>query len=161
MAEAPDFILLRRDLAAPLPPLQLPTTLRIEPVEVTDAREAHALLQSAYATGFGWVPDDWLVWWESVAGDSEFDRDLCLVAREADRMVGFCLCWTSSFVKDLAVTPDRQGHGLGRTLLLVSLSHLKSRGATGASLKVRTANTTARRLYERLGFLPSPLRGEG
>lgn len=124
------------------------------PLVSGDAAEIHALLQSAYANGFGSVAPDWLGWWELLIADSEFDRDLCFVAKADGQVVGFCLCWTTSFVKDLVVAPDWQGRGLGRALLAAALHALRRRGAEDVRLKVMDGNAVAQRLYEQMGFRP-------
>ncbi len=147
-----DFVALRRDLTAPIPAPSWPEGVRLTVFDVGDVRAIHALLQRAYANGFGDVPPDWLDWWEALRADSEFDPGLCFVARGSDDVVGFCLCWTSSFVKDLVVAPEWQGHGLGAALLATAMVALRERGMDEVQLKVVTANAGARRLYERLGF---------
>ena len=121
--------------------------------EVADLRAIHALLQRAYSNGYGRVVPDWLDWWEALRADSEFDPSLCFVAKAEGEMIGFCLCWTSSFVKDLVVAPEWQGRGLGAALLATAMTALRERGATVVQLKVVTVNAGARRLYERMGFV--------
>ena len=148
----PDFLLLKRDLAAPIPPPAWPDGVRLATLDVADVKAVHALLQRTYSSGFGSVVPDWLDWWETLRADSEFDRDLCFVAKAGDQVVGFCLCWTSSFVKDLVVAQEQQGRGIGEALLLTALTALRARGAPEVRLKVVTGNAGARRLYARLGF---------
>lgn len=148
----PDFVALRRNLTTSIAAPAWPAGVHLEPFEVADVKAIHALLQRAYANGFGGVVPDWLDWWEALRADSEFDADLCLVAKAGDEVVGFCLCWTSSFVKDLVVAPERQGRGLGAALLGTAMLALRERGMDEVQLKVVTANAGARRLYERLGF---------
>jgi len=149
----PATLLLKCDLAAPIAAPAWPVGVRPVAFEVADAKAIHALMQRAYANGFGSVTADWLDWWEALRADSEFDRDLCFVAKaEGGEVVGSCLCWTSSFVKDLVVAPEWQHHGIGEALLLSALTALKARGATEIRLKVLAANAAARRLYARLGF---------
>lgn len=149
---APDYLLLQRDLTAPILIPAWPEGIRHAAFDVGYVKAIHALLQRAYANGFGGVAPDWLDWWEALRADSEFDPDLCLVAKAGDEVVGFCLCWTSSFVKDLVVAPEWQGHGLGAALLATAMLALRARGMDEVQLKVVTANAGARRLYERLGF---------
>jgi len=143
---------MRRDLTIPIPAATWPGGVRRDVFDVADIKAMHALLQRAYGNGFGSVLPDWLDWWEALRADSEFDPALCFVAKADSDVVGFCLCWTSSFIKDLVVAPELQGHGLGAALLATAMSALRERGAGGVQLKVVTANTGARRLYERLGF---------
>jgi ribosomal protein S18 acetylase RimI-like enzyme len=149
----PDFVTLRCDLTAPLPVPAWPGQARPVTFEVADLRAIHALLQRAYSNGFGRVVPDWLDWWEALRADSEFDPALCFVAKAEGEVIGFCLCWTSSFVKDLVVAPEWQGRGLGAALLATAMTALRERGATVVQLKVVTANAGARRLYERMGFV--------
>lgn len=52
----------------------------------------------------------------------------------------------------IAVSPDFQGRGLGRELVLAGLEHLASIGLSTAMLYVDRDNEEARRLYHRLGF---------
>ena len=52
----------------------------------------------------------------------------------------------------LGVAPGHQGHGLGRTLTVIGLEHLRSRGLNEVMLYVDESNTAAVRTYEALGF---------
>ena len=149
----PDFVTLRCGLTVPLPAPAWPEQARPATFEVADLRAIHALLQRAYSNGFGRVVPDWLDWWEALRADSEFDPSLCFVAKAEGEVIGFCLCWTSSFVKDLVVAPEWQGRGLGAALLATAMTALRERGATVVQLKVVTVNAGARRLYERMGFV--------
>jgi len=55
-------------------------------------------------------------------------------------------------IHNLAVDPARQGRGLGRRLLELSLAVGVRRGAQRALLEVRQSNWSAQRLYRSLGF---------
>lgn len=74
-------------------------------------------------------------------------------------MLGFC--WTkvhrspSSPIGEiyvLAVRPTHHGRGLGRSLAEAGMQSLRDRGIERAMLFVDAPNTSARELYERLGF---------
>ena len=76
------------------------------------------------------------------------------LAREDDRLLGFAL---SRIVLDeaelllLAVRRERQGQGIGRTLLADFAAQAAGRGARRLHLEVRDGNP-AGRLYERAGY---------
>ncbi|MGM0605688.1 MAG: ribosomal protein S18-alanine N-acetyltransferase [Halobacteriota archaeon] len=57
-------------------------------------------------------------------------------------------------VKDIAVHPDAQGLGIGRTLLRRALLSLLVDGAAVTKLEVRAGNERAKSLYESEGFAP-------
>lgn len=91
-----------------------------------------------------------------------FDPAGFLLAEQEGALAGFC--WTK--VQDdehepgeigeiyvIAVSPDFQGRGLGRELVLAGLEHLAAAGLEKAMLYVDRDNTEARRLYEKLGFV--------
>jgi mycothiol synthase len=75
------------------------------------------------------------------------------------RLAGFC--WTKVHddhdpplgeIYVIAVDPDFQGLGLGRSLVLAGLDSLHARGLSVGMLYVDRSNTPAVRLYEDLGF---------
>jgi len=54
----------------------------------------------------------------------------------------------------VGVDPRAQGLGLGKTLTLAGLHHLRTAGLSAVLLYVDDDNTPAMRLYERIGFTP-------
>ena len=90
------------------------------------------------------------------------ERGLVLVLRgpasvgDAGRgVVAYCSFQTvvdEMHIHNLAVDPARQGRGLGRRLLELSLALASRRGAERALLEVRQSNWAAQRLYRSLGF---------
>ena len=77
------------------------------------------------------------------------------VAREEDRLIGFCSFWRvfdELHINNLAVDPAYRRRGVAASLLTRVLAEAPRLGATRALLEVRRSNSEARRLYERFGF---------
>ena len=151
----PPYLLMRRSLLLPTSAPVWPEGVHPVPFEEQHALAAHALLVEAYTQGGGTVPAHFVDWWGAVSSDEEFDPSLCFVAMAGDgTMAGFALCWTSSFVKDIAVARAHRRRGVGEALLLSAFRALRDRGHDAVSLKVETDNPSgAQRLYERVGFV--------
>jgi mycothiol synthase len=86
-----------------------------------------------------------------------------ILAFDSDKPIGYC--WTritfwrnkapgegTGRIYMLGVDPDYRGRGLGRQLLLLGLSYLKSKGLRVVELTVDTENKVACALYESVGF---------
>lgn len=147
---------LRKHLDAPLAAPVWPTGVRPEPFDAVDPRQLHALLETAFP-GLVASFDDW---YGNLTRDSEFDAALCIPAIAADGSVaGFVQCWTSNFVKDLAVAPAQRGKGIGQALMLHAFTTFAARGAPHVDLKVQLDEQPARRLYARLGMVEAAPSG--
>lgn len=154
MAQA--FVLrLRRDLAGGIAPPVLPPgivlkTLGVKP-EMKLMKAAHSVLEASYWEGGGGAPI-FKQWWKAVRKDEEFDPALLFLAIDSEGVAGMAQCWTSAFVKDLAVHPRARRRGLGRALMLAAFAEFARRGAPHVDLKVGEANANARALYQSLGM---------
>ncbi len=139
--------MLNGGLAAPA----WPAGFTLRTLDEADAPAVHALLVEAF--------DDeersFDVWWAKRSGDAEFDPALCFLAFGPDgRLAGAALCWTSAFVKDLAVASWARRIGLGAALLCHVFAAFKERGAPHIDLKTSlTENADAVRLYRRAGMV--------
>jgi ribosomal protein S18 acetylase RimI-like enzyme len=63
--------------------------------------------------------------------------------------------WTDGlecYLAELYVVPTQRGHGLGRALMEAAMARGRERGGDYMLLGTSEADTTARALYERLGF---------
>jgi GNAT superfamily N-acetyltransferase len=79
---------------------------------------------------------------------------------ESDRVVAFNIAHrsgTEGWMGPLAVRPDRQMAGLGRTIVLAAADWLKREGATTIGLETMPRTVENIGFYSRLGFLPGHL----
>ncbi|MCB8819154.1 GNAT family N-acetyltransferase [Microvirga rosea] len=145
---------MRRSLTAPVPAPSWPDGIRLAAFDPDHhARDVHALLVAAYARGGGEVaPYD--AWLPALTGDAEYDAALCFVAvDDRNAVAGVAQCWTSAFIKDLAVRADHRRQGLGSALLLHAFRRFRERGAPFVDLKVDSDNPSgALRLYRAHGM---------
>jgi ribosomal protein S18 acetylase RimI-like enzyme len=100
-------------------------------------------------------------WDEAWSDLSETVRSgVALIAEEDDRAVGFIFCVLgdvgrkTAHITDLYVAPEARGRGVGTALLAAIIEPAREAGFDHVSLEVLTRNNEARRLYNRLGFVP-------
>jgi len=92
------------------------------------------------------------------------NRSVChiFVVRSADRpVVGFCAFWLvvdEIHINNVAILPELRGQGIGTLLMHRVFEEALRLGARRATLEVRSSNESARRLYERLGFIVAGTR---
>lgn len=147
------WLLLRKDLRVPVKAAPIPFCYRIRTLVDGDEGTVHALLSRTYAEAGDALPP-LPQWWAKLSGDAEFSPDLCFLAvGVSGKIAGVAQCWTSSFLKDLAVRVDARRLGLGEALLTHCFAVFQARGAGHLDLKVEIDNPTgALRLYERCGM---------
>jgi ribosomal-protein-alanine N-acetyltransferase len=63
-----------------------------------------------------------------------------------------------AYIQTIAVAADYQGRGIGTALLLELLAEARRRGVPHVDLEVKADNDTARRLYDRHGFVEIAVR---
>ncbi len=144
------WLRLRKHLNAPLRPVTWPDGTTPAAFESVDPRCLHALLDATFPGLVAKFED----WYGNLTTDAEFDPALCVVALAEDGSVaGFAQCWTSGFVKDLAVASEHRDKGVGTALMLHVFALFAARGLPQVDLKVETTEQPARRLYARLGMV--------
>lgn len=117
-----------------------------------DAASVHALVTRAF-TGGNEVVAPFEAWHARMTGDPEYDPGWWWLAERDGRLVGVALCWTSGWLKDLAIDPDERGRGLGEALCRHVFHQMAGRGLASCGLKVDAGNPTgAVRLYRRVGM---------
>lgn len=164
MAPRPFVLRLQRDLGGYLEAPVWPDgvtcrTLNVADRKQADARAVHAVLAGGYWEGGSGAPE-YRKWWSGLKRDREFDPLVCFLAVDGEGVVGVAQCWTSGFVKDLAVLPRGRRRGVARALMLTVFAAFRARGSSTVSLKTREENAPARRLYESLGMIVTE-RGPG
>ena len=149
---APHDVRMRKLLADLSPGPSWPAGFHIRSFVPSDALALHTLLNQVFQDGSDGPFESW---WPRISGDSEFDPALCfLVSGPGETLVGAALCWSSAFVKDLAVRQDTRRLGLGRALMLHVFSEFRQRGATHVDLKTNlVSNAAAMRLYRDLSMV--------
>jgi len=97
--------------------------------------------------------------WERLLGERPADRG-ALVAERAGRTVGL-VEWeigpegdrAAGEVHAIHVAPEERGRGVGTVLLVAAVEAMRSLGVRRAILWVLDGNATARRFYERQGWV--------
>lgn len=141
---------LRRYLDAPLAPPIWPSGILPVAFDAVPPQKLHDLLEQAFPGAIAPFAD----WYGNLTQDDEFDAALCVSAvTDQGDVAGFAQCWTSNFVKDLAVNPDYRGRGIGAALMRHCFALFAARGAPYVDLKVEVDEEPARRLYARLGMV--------
>ncbi len=156
---------MRRSLFAPLPAPTFPPGVAVRSFVV--GRDEVAWVEvnnrafASHPDQGHWSVDDVLV----REREPWFDASGFFLAERDGRLVGFH--WTKVHgagangphdhdpigeVYVVGVDPTEQGHGLGPALTLRGLQYLRARGLAQAMLYVDETNTSAIKVYERLGF---------
>ncbi len=98
--------------------------------------------------------DDYDAWWQALQTDSEYDPALCFVVTTDDgTLAAFAQCWTSGWIKDIAVDGKFRRRGIARALLSHIFSIFQCRGAVSVGLKVHSDNSGAVQLYQSVGMV--------
>lgn len=148
----PHDIRLRKHLDGTIPAAAWPDGYSMRPFAADDAAGLHALLTSVFDDG---SDGPFETWWPRLQGDPQFDPALCFLVFAPDGVLAAAaLCWTTGFIKDLAVRPEARRRGLGRALMLHAFGVFRQRGAAHCDLKTNlVSNAEAVVLYERLGMV--------
>jgi ribosomal protein S18 acetylase RimI-like enzyme len=151
----PIRIALARSLASPSAPALLPKGYRMAAVGDGRLRSFHALLATSYEEDGEAFPA-FAPWWSEVSSNSEFDPALCLAVFDPEgNIAALAHCWSSGFLREIAVAREQRRRGLARALLLHLMALLRERGLASLRLKVEQGNRHgAEALYRSLGFRP-------
>jgi len=140
------YWLMRRQLQhAPSP--AWPETLKSGRLSAENAASVYELLLFGDAH-----MADFSTWWRAFQQDPEYDPQLCLIVEDHQGIVAVAQCWTSAFVRHLAVHPRARRQGIGRLLLQRAFALFVLRNEGWLDLNVMENNLPARRLYEQAGM---------
>jgi ribosomal protein S18 acetylase RimI-like enzyme len=151
MASPPRVLRMRKILKGTLPEPDWPGGVRIATLDKKDAKAAHTVLAAGYWEGGGGAPS-YDTWWTHLKKDREYDPALFFVAFDHEGCIGIAQCWTSNFIKDIAVHPRARRRGVATALVLTAFEVFHARRAPHVDLKVREENTPAQELYAKLGM---------
>jgi ribosomal protein S18 acetylase RimI-like enzyme len=105
-----------------------------------------------------YLRETWEEAWEDLSVTVR--EGVALIAEDEGRPLGFVFCVLgdrgrqTAHVTDIYVRPDARRRGIGRALLAELVEPAREAGLGHVSLEVLVRNADARRLYERLGFVP-------
>lgn len=125
---------------------------RLEYMEEKDAKPA-ALLE-AECSREPWTREAYL---EALQNENA----LYVTAKKEGRLIGCSGIWQSFETGDIcnvAVAPDCRRQGVAEEMLGYLMEQARKRGMEQFTLEVRSANTPAIRLYEKLGFVTEGVR---
>ena len=97
----------------------------------------------------------------SIASELGNRLSLWLVAVDGDRVVGYVGSQSvlgETDMMNIAVAPDYRRQGIAEKLVTELISRLRQKGNHSLMLEVRVSNTSARQLYDKLGFEQVGLR---
>lgn len=118
--------------------------MRMEPCDINEVK---ALSDRVFGS-MAWSERDLLH-----ATGSEYD--LPMVLRIGTELAGFCMLrylGPEAEIQEICVAEHFRNRGLGRLMMERMLDIARERGSSSIFLEVRVGNTTAKALYESLGF---------
>ena len=119
-----------------------------------DDRAVHSLIEESFDRP-GRQPVAFEAWKSFMLRADILDPGLWFLAMAESRPVGACLCFQypeEGWVRQLAVSPEWQGRGIGQALLRHAFLAFWRRGYTHVGLSVASDNSRARGFYERQGM---------
>ncbi|WP_375390317.1 GNAT family acetyltransferase [uncultured Amnibacterium sp.] len=124
-------------------------TVVVRPFADADEQQVVALWQAAGLTRAWNDPH------RDIARKKLVQRELFLVAADGDDVVGSAMAGYDGhrgWVHYLAVDPRRQGHGLGRLLMMEVEAQLFALGCPKVNVQVRSGNEAVLAFYDRTGY---------
>ena len=127
--------------------------VRIRPMQVGDLRAVLEIEHASFSTPWSFQA------FTAELRDNEYARYFCL--EEDGRVIGYMGLWyiiDEGHITNVAIAPDHRNQGLGEVLIRSVMQAMIGEGMERMTLEVRVSNTTAKRLYEKLGFVAAGIR---
>jgi len=152
---------MQMDFTTPYPAPEWPAGLTLSPVTPADEKDLYALIISAF-DWHGVDPLSFEDWHKQIFRGGRYDPELFLMLHKEGRLVGAAICYDEGsriWLKELAVSKELQGQGIGSLLLkqvfaLAGQKGTKSPagGIPTVALGVVSLNPKAMEFYERSGM---------
>ena len=130
---------------------------RLEPLYRELARH-HNDISTNFAGSFPSIPIESQL--RECATDLSSGKSCVAVVEQQGAAIAFCkvdIVGTRGYLDELVVLPEYRGRGIGSQLMDWADGVFRDRGVRHVELLVVVGNESARRFYERRGFLPSAL----
>ena len=143
--------------------ISLPLESNIRPIEMNEISLASAITKSCkgLSRGFNGEEQETLEEWIND------DDNTILGAIVDEKIIGICMMGTYksnkekvAWLRELAVHPNYQNRGIGRSLIQYGLDWAIGRGATQSFLATDVENDNAIYLYTKHGYVKQDGRGE-
>lgn len=149
------FFQMQMNLTAPLTEPVWPEGVGVQTaVANQDDLEIYTLIQTAFAKP-GRTPPAFEEWKSYMIDTALYDPDIWFLASVENKIIGASLCVpydTMGWVRQLGVTPEWQGKGIGAALLRHTFQAFKQRGYTTVGLGVDSDRAGANHFYHQIGM---------
>ncbi|HCS38870.1 MAG TPA: hypothetical protein DIW44_04705 [Anaerolineaceae bacterium] len=152
---------MQMDFTEPYPAPLWPDEFTLAPVTPADERPLHDLIISAFDWQ-GVQPLSFEDWHKQIFRGGRYDPEMFLMLHKAGRLVGAAICYDEEsriWLKELAVSKELQGQGIGSLLLKQVFALAGQRGTKSpaggiptVALGVVSLNAKANAFYERSGM---------
>ena len=146
---------MQMDFTEPYPAPEWPAGFTLAPVTPADERALHALITNAF-DWHGVQPLSFDDWYKQIFRGGRYEPELFLMLHQAGKLVGAAICYDDGpriWLKELAVSKELQGQGIGSLLLKQVFALAGQRGIPTVALGVVSLNPKAVDFYERSGML--------
>lgn len=146
---------MQMDFTTPYPAPEWPVGFALAPVTPADERALHTLITNAFDWQ-GVQPLSFEDWHKQIFRGGRYESELFLMLHQAGKLVGAAICYDDGpriWLKELAVSKELQGQGIGSLLLKQVFALAGQRGIPTVALGVVSLNPKAVDFYERSGML--------